>query len=140
MVGARIAEKLENVTVIPGQRVVKYQREHIDWDEYAKTRLGKELGADHVLYIALEHFSTLEPGSLQLYRGRVTAHAAVYKTALEEQDARVWGSRDFSVIYPEQDQPVGSAGQSDRSIRYETVKILAEGLAKKFYEHEETGE
>jgi hypothetical protein len=136
MVGARVEENVSDVTVVPGQKVVKYQHEHIDWEEYERARVGRDLGADFVLYIALEKFATLEPGSLQLYRGRVTAHAAVYQSTASGRQAKVWGPQDFNVIYPEQEHPVGSAGQSDRKIRFETVKILAEMLAKKFYEHE----
>jgi len=136
MVAARLEEHVPHLTAVPGQRVVKYQREHIDWEEYERTRVGRDLGADFVLYIALEKFSTLEPGSLQLYRGRVTAHATLYKSTAEDRHDKVWGPCDFSVIYPQQEQPVGSATQSDRAIRFETVKILADRLSKKFYKHE----
>lgn len=136
MVSQEIRERFqdEDVTVISSRRVVKYQRENLFWEEMDRTKLGKDLGAGYVLFISLDEFSTLEPGSLQLYRGRMVASARLYKTSLPARDARVWGPSEFRVTYPAE-AATGTVGESDQTIRDRTLRIFTDRLVKKFYEH-----
>jgi len=130
----RLAEHVKDVNVVEPYRVVKYQDENIYWDEMDKTELGKAFGADCVLFISLLEFTTREPGSQNLYRGRITAQASLYKVALPERKARVWKGQDIKVRYPETD-PTGEPRESDRVIREMTERLFAEDLVKKFYDH-----
>jgi hypothetical protein len=135
-VSAELRKRVEDVSVVSPRRVVKYQRENLFWDEMDRTRIGKDLGATYVVYVSLDEFSTLEPGSLQLFRGRVTASASVYETALPARDARVWGPIELRVVYPAEGA-TGQTAESDDVIRHRTITILADQLVRKFYEHKQ---
>ena len=97
--------------------------------------LGRAFGADYVLHVVLEEYTMREPGSINLYRGRIVAQASVYETALPEDEARLWSGGDLRVLYPLH-APTGEPGQDDSKIRYETEKRFATLLASKFYKHE----
>jgi len=116
-------------------RVIRYQDERLSWDAIEKTKLGRDLGADRVLYLALVEYTTREAGSLQLFRGRIYAEAGLYDVALPESTARIWDCPEIRVAYPEQ-TPVGLPGEDDRSIRAETERHFAEALVRKFRKHE----
>lgn len=135
---ATVAEELrKNVKpsgIVDPRRVVKYQDDNIHWDEMDRTELGKAFGADYVLFICLVEFSTREPGSMNLYRGRITAECSVYRVSLPEREARVWGGQTVRVVHPEHD-PTGLLRENDRAIRDVTEHLFAERLVKRFYDH-----
>ena len=133
--GAELKTHVENVTVVDPRRVITYQVENIYWDTLDKTRLGRDLGADFVLHVVLDEYTMREPGSINLYRGRIRGAAALYETAQEEHNARVWEGDDFAVIHPPH-APVGELGHDDEDIRYATEKQFAGAIARKFYKHE----
>jgi hypothetical protein len=129
-----LKKNVEKVKVVDPRRIIKYQDENIYWDEKDKTELGKALGADYVLFVTLVEYGTREPGSVNLYRGRITAQASLYKVGLPERASRVWQDRDIRVLYPEHD-PTGQPRENDREIRAETERLVAEKLSQKFYDH-----
>ncbi|MFA6133684.1 MAG: hypothetical protein WC869_06670 [Phycisphaerae bacterium] len=129
-----LTQRLKGVVVVDPARVSRYQEEHINWDSDDKTVLGKALGADYILYVSLVEYTTREPGSVNLYRGRIIAECSVYKTSLPEREAKVWQGETISVLYPI-DSTNGVPAENDRDIRQATEKLLAEALAKKFYKH-----
>lgn len=127
--------KTEKVTVTTPARVLKYQHENVGWDEMPRTKLGKVFGADYVLYIALVGYTMHEPGTLNLYRGMVTAEATLYETAAASpQEARVWHCNDLRIVFPE--KGAGRLADDQRIIRKETDTRFADLLAKKFYDYE----
>ncbi len=134
VLGVELKEHVEGVTVVDPQRVVRYQDENIHWDSLDKTQLGRTLGADFVLFVALDEYRMREPGSVNLYRGRITGQVTIYETSCPEEDAKKWCGENFRVLYPEH-APTGRPGQDDRKIRYETEKQFAEIVVKKFYKH-----
>jgi len=134
-VGSELQRHLKNVEVVDPARVIRYQDERLSWDAMEKTTLGRDLGADRVLYLALVEYTTREAGSLQLFRGRIYAEAGLYDVALPESTARIWDCPEIRVAYPEQ-SPVGLPGEDDRSIRAETERHFAEVLVRKFRKHE----
>jgi hypothetical protein len=133
-VAEQLAKNVKDVNVIDPRRVVKYQDGNIYWDELDKTQLGKAFGADFVLFISVVEYSTREPGSLNLYRGRITAQVSLYKTSLPEREARIWRESSIRVVHPKHD-PTSLLRESDRSVRDKTEAIFADKLAKKFYDH-----
>ena len=134
VVAGELQREVKNVTVIDPRRVVKYQNENLNWETMDKTALGRQFSADYVLYVALSEFATVEPGSMNLYRGRITAEASLFKTSLGEKDARVWGSQDFRILYPPQ-AAVGLPGETDESIRYATERAFAQAMVNKFHKY-----
>jgi hypothetical protein len=129
----------KDIKVVPPDQVLRYQVESINWQSMEKTKLGKVFGADYVLFVSLMQFTTHEEGSVNLYRGHITAEAALYQTSLPERHARVWPSGPtnamISVVFPPH-APVGGFGDNDSKIRFETEKRFADTLAKKFYRYE----
>ncbi len=134
-----VAEEMRNnikkITVVDPRKIVRYQAQNVNWNEMQRTKLGKVFNADFVLFITLMEFTTREPGSMNLYRGRITAEVDLWETSQPERDATVWRESDLSVRFPEKD-PVGSLSNNDGQLRYMTVKKFAQKLVRRFYEHE----
>jgi len=133
-IAGELEKHVEKVRVIDPRQVVKYQDSNIYWDEMGKTELGKALGADFLLFVPLEEFSTRETGSQNLYRGRITSQCGLWQVSLPERKARVWQSETIRVVHPEHD-PSGLLQENDRVVREKTERLFADRLAKKFYDH-----
>lgn len=138
-VARELEQRVDGAKAVNPQRILRYQRENIDWDAADKTELGRLFDADYVLFIALVEYSTRELGSVNLYRGRITAEASLWDTDLPEREARVWRESAVGVLFPEKD-PVGQLGYSDRQIRAVTERLFAEKLIRKFHKHKERRE
>ncbi len=129
-----LRKKVAKVDVVDPRRVANYQDTNVHWDSMDKIQLGNHFGARYVLFVSLVEFSTREPGSTNLYRGRIAAEASVYDTSRPERQARVWNCSNLRVLFP----PHAATGQlldSDYRIRYQTERRLAEMLVRKFYKH-----
>ena len=132
---SQLKQHVEDVEVVDSFRVITYQDENIDWNVIGKTELGEILGTDYVLSIVLIEYSTRDRGSLNIYRGRITAQTRVYQTSLPEVDSRVWSGDDIRILYPP-DAPMGEVGEDDDQIRHLTNLVFAGKLVQKFYKHE----
>jgi TolB-like protein len=131
-----VLKKIKGLHVVRPGVVLKYQQENVHWDDLDKTQLGKALGADYVLFVALSEFTTREPASIYQLQGLVTAEVALYKTDLPERDSRVFKSDDIRVINPK-NTPGGTPGYNDTKIREDMIKEFAEKVVWKFYKHDE---
>jgi len=137
-VSAELEEKLKDVTTVDSLKIQKYQQQNIQWDTMSKTDLGKLFDADYVLFITLREFSTREEGSLDLFRGRLSAECAIYEVAQPEYASRGWDTSGISVQYPSNGPIGGHIGQLseyDYRIRCKTISEFAEALVQNFYEH-----
>jgi len=137
-ISAVVADELrrgvEGVQVLPVAPVLRYQAANPYWDAEPKTEIARQLGAEHLLLITLIEFRTREPGSLTLYRGRLTADAALYKAGRPEAAAQVWQKRGLRVRYPEHSQ-VGTLEEAEDEIRYRTAVRFAQELVLCFRKH-----
>lgn len=133
-IGYELSKNVQKVQIVDSQRVLKYQAENLEWDSQDRTAIGKALGADYVLHVSLVEFTTSEPGSINLYRGRVTAEVKLYKVSMPEREACVKSWENIRVSFPEQ-EVVGQMNEDDRGIRLATEKVFADVIAKKFYKH-----
>ena len=136
-VGEELKKHIEDVTVVDWRRVIKYQDSNTDWGSMDKGELAKLFNADFALYVSLVEFTLLEPGSLNLYRGRITADVSLHQSSGQGRAGCIWREDDIRVVCPEKGH--GQLLESNRQIRelsYNTVKAFATGLAKKFYKHE----
>ena len=134
LIADSLRKNVKNVTVVDPRQVMKYQDTNFHWDSLDRTKLGKQLNSDYVLFVSLIEFSTREQGMVNLLRGRILAEADLYKTSLPERDARVWREAELGVIFPA-DRPIGILGQNDSNVRLRTELLFAEKLVKKFYAH-----
>jgi hypothetical protein len=135
-VRAEMIKRLKSVTVTDPVRVCRFQDEHAYWETLDKAEIAKQFGADFVLYITLVEYSTREIGSIDLYRGRITAQCSLYEAGKSDEEGRVWSCDRLAVIYPEA-APAGVPGETSRSVREKAERLWAEALVKKFYEHKE---
>jgi hypothetical protein len=135
VVADELKARVEDIRIVPPDKVCAYQRDNLHWASEERTVLGRTLGGDAVLFISLVEYSTATPGAMGLlYRGRIVAEASVYDCAKPERDARVWRSEDIRVAHPE-GSPGGQPADDDRQIAYWTRRKFADALVKKFYRH-----
>jgi len=129
-----IRKQIKGLAVVDVLRVLAFQQERIDWDEMPRTEMAKALGADYLVLITLQEFTTREPGSVSLYRGMVTGTVSVYDASAPERTSRVYTSADLRVIYPEK-RPEGLLGEDHRLVLHRTILEFAHRVGKKFYNH-----
>ncbi len=133
---AEMKERLKGVSVTDPAKVWQYQNDHAAWEMVERSELAKQFGADYVLYVALLEYATREVGSVNLYRGRITAECSLYQAGMSDQEGRVWHCDRLAVVYPESG-PSGIPDETDRTVRQEAERLLADALVKKFYDHKE---
>lgn len=137
-VSAEMKRNIKRVKLIDPRRVIRYQAENPDWNSEPPEKLCRVFGADAVLLISLIEFTSREPGSVHLARGRITAEARVYEPPKPGPDAApggcAWRSKTLRVIYPA-DTPVGLPIGNDWELRMTTEKIFATQLVRSFYKH-----
>ena len=127
---AALKGNLKKVTFVPNRTIVDHQRGDPDWDRRSPAALGNELGAERVLMLELTQYTTREPESPHLYRGRISANVKVYDCSHAES-APTYRS-NVETIYPS-----GSAaewGSSDASVRDATMRAFAADVAGKFHD------
>jgi hypothetical protein len=118
------------VSFTPNDKVVELQRREPDWESGDPAILGARFGADRVLLVELTQYTTREPESPHLYRGRIAANIKVYHTGYRKS-APVYKS-SVETAYPP--DSVGQWGTDDVAIRKATMEAFALDLAGKFYD------
>ncbi|MCJ7543828.1 MAG: hypothetical protein MUP47_04560 [Phycisphaerae bacterium] len=136
VIRAEMNARLKNVSVTDVAKVCQYQNDHVNWETLEKSELAKQFGVDYILYVTLVEYTTREVGSIDLYRGRITAECGLYQAGVSDPEGRVWHCDRLAVLYPET-APAGVPGESDRAVREEAERLLADALVKKFYDHKE---
>ena len=135
-IGEELKERIDDATVVDWRRIIKYQESNSDWTSMDRAELGKLFSADFVLYVSLAEFTLREPGSLNLYRGRVTADVSLHQSSAPPRGSYIWRGDDVRVVYPQ--KGYGQLLETNRQIQelsYNTVKAFAAELAGKFYKH-----
>ncbi len=138
-VAEELRKNVKDMQLVDVRKVMALQDQRPTWDTLSKSELGRLLEADYVLQVTLVEFTTADEGSINIYRGKISAEAAVYKVADPNfRDQRVWRCESIGCVYPEKTAS-GVPADSDRQIRAETIKKFAQRVAWKFYKHEEPG-
>ena len=135
--GAKIAneldDKIKKVRIVPPLEVARYQDENLYWESELKSKIGRDLNVDYVLFLSLVAYSTREPGQMSAYQGRISGEAKLYATDKKESENCVWEHEDdLEVVWP---KVARYSSQVEPKIRKETEDRFAEMLAKKFYKH-----
>ncbi len=118
------------ITFVPPRKVYDFQQREPDWESADPATLGDRFGADRVMMIELTQFTTREPESPHLYRGRAAANIKIYN-AEYPNSAPVY-TTSVEAVYPP-DSP-GKWGVSEREIRASTIEAFAEQVATRFYQ------
>jgi hypothetical protein len=135
--GCMVNEILHNLgpsrvkTIVHPADVNRWQESNLEWPSMSLMDMAKAFEADTVLYVELEHYSTAEERSANLYRGRVQARIQVGRTG--ELNNPVY-STTVETVYPK-DAPVGMTGTTERVVRQYTNLVFARDVIEKFYEH-----
>jgi hypothetical protein len=133
-INSELKKRVDKVTVIDPVRVIKYQDQNIRWDTEDKARLAKALGADRLLYVALEEYRLRDAGGSGTFNGRIVAQASV--TEVENPAATpAWRCEEVQVAFPPNDNG-STAGMTEAQVCYATEMQLAGLLVNKFVSHE----
>jgi hypothetical protein len=130
-----LKEKFKDIEIVSPTDVDRYMKSHPDWSTEHPSRLGRQQKADLVMMVELLEFTTREPGSPGLFRGRVRARVTVYDLTQHEEQPKGIALKPAEAIYPP-DKPIGVLRADDRTIRAETYKEFGRVVAEKFYDHE----
>lgn len=135
--GAKIAnelnENIKKIRIVQPIAVARYQDENLYWDSERKSKIGRDLNVDYVLFLSLVAYSTREPGQMSAYQGRISGEAKLYATDKEEGENCVWEHEDdLEVVWP---KVARYSSRVEPQIRKETENRFADILAKKFYKH-----
>jgi hypothetical protein len=135
--GAKIVDALQqhltgqdSIKTLNPRTVARYQDDNLHWDSQSRDDLAKDLGADYVLFVAVQQYALRSPGQMSLYQARFIAQAKLYNANDPEP---VWESRDsFHVVHPREETYDGS---QVRAIRNQAEQMLARKIALKFVDH-----
>ena len=130
-VAAELQSKLK-VDVVDPAMVENFQAANINWADQPLPRIAQRYHADYILYIELLNFTTSAEESGELVRGHLEAAASLYSG--QESSTQLWQDK-VKAIYPET-PVVADLGVAER-IRFQTLKIFADSLVKRFYDHYE---
>jgi len=129
-VAAALKAHVNKVSFVPNREVVRLQQREPDWDREPPAVLGERFGAERVLLIELTQYTTREPDSPHLLRGRIAGQVKLYDTA--HPDARPLYRTFVEVAFPKG----GPApwGTTETAVRRAAMEAFAAEVAGKFYD------
>jgi len=133
-VTAKIQEGMPKVRLLNYKEVIRWQDDTLNWAAVPEKDIAKHFSVDRVIYIELLEYSTREPGSADLLRGRIRTVCKVFE-AETPGDTPAW-KNDFAVFWPEQ-MPEDVQHSSDRIVRKRVLDAFSEKLVWCFYDHHE---
>ena len=126
-----VTQNVKGVTFTPSRKVIDLQRRGPEWERTPPAKIGGQFGVDRVLVLEITQYSTREPDSPHLFRGRINANLKVYDAAYPDADPVK--TYTIETAFPP-DSP-GKWGSSDASVRRGAMEAFADAVAKKFYDH-----
>lgn len=127
---AGVEPHVAGVNFVPNRDVVDFQRRNPDWDRMDPAEIGRRFDAQRVLNVELTRYTTREPDSPHLYRGRISANLTVIDPA-----AAATRLKDVEIVYPP--EAPAAWGVDDAAVRLATMTEFGRVVGRKFYEHEE---
>ena len=131
-VGVLLKKNLKNVTIIEQREIDQWTDEN-NWEEYVQ--LGKAMNADMVVGLDLEQFSLYEGKTL--YQGKADLNVLVYEVGKGKDPV-------FEKPLPGTHYPPNSAipavDRTEAQFRRQFVAMLAERIARHFYNHDPTAD
>jgi hypothetical protein len=127
----QLKQRLKNTQVVPAEQVADYQNRNLNWDAVPPTQIGRQFGADYVVFVELLEYSTRDPRTPGLFSGRARASVVVHDVA--DPTAR-WSLTPEVVQYPTGRAKLANA--DDTTIHRQLLEALASRIVLKFYDHE----
>lgn len=128
-----IEQEVKNVRFVPQETIEQFQLENLDWISMPMSEIGKKFVVDRIVYIELMQFTTTEPESVNLVRGRVWSQVSVYETDSSLPNVSVYES-EIQIVYPEQG-PLPMSDTARISTQRQIIAQYALELSRKFYNH-----
>ena len=132
-VAQAITENVKKVKFVDQDSIDIFQQENLDWASFPISRIGQKFGAQRVLYLDLYQFTMYEQSSINLLQGNATAALQIYEIDGPQPDRPAYRS-EVAVQYPP-NNPVAVSDAALLNIRINTIKLFADQLARKFYNH-----
>jgi hypothetical protein len=134
-VAYHLKQKIRPIGLVSNREIAAYQQSHYDWDSVAPARIGQQFDADLVLYVEVLEYTTRGGGTDYLLSGRGRVALAVHDVRAEPSQQRGYHG-EAQVRYPESGS-LGSTEATTATVHRRTLDLLAQAVAKKFYDHEE---
>lgn len=125
--------RIDGVKFASIRQVIELQDRDPDWDRKPPARIGQRLDAQRVISVEISQYTTREPESRHLLRGRIAAQVSVYDTA--RPDAGYLYRTEVAITHPEKSD--GRWGRDEGAVRREAMEAFATALVKRFYDHDE---
>ncbi|MDX1964899.1 MAG: hypothetical protein SFX18_17245 [Pirellulales bacterium] len=127
-IGMLMQKNDDRIMVIDPEKLADWTDRN-DWTEFRQ--IGKALKADMVVGIELERF-TISQGST-LLQGQADARIAVYD--MKEGGKLVYELKPRTIKFPP-NSPISSAERQEADFRNQFVDIVADTLARNFYDYD----
>lgn len=124
-------QHLKTTQVVPAQMIDDYQTRNPNWDAVAPSEIGKQFGADYVIFVEILEYSTREPQTPGLFRGKARASVVVHDVS--DPTAR-WTLTQASAKFPQ--GRTALMNSDDQVIHRQLLEILGNQVTVKFYQHE----
>ena len=131
-VATAMKPNITGIDFVTSRTVYDYQRSKPEWERTDPAVLGDHFKADRVLMIELTQYTTREPDSPHLYRGRIMANVKVYDVAYK--NAAPTYRTMVETVYPK--ESAGEWGTDDVSIRRATMEAFGQDVAGKFFDRQ----
>jgi hypothetical protein len=131
----QLKEQFKELEIVTPSKVDQYMKAHPDWATEPPPRIGRHFKANLVMMIEMMEFTTREPDSPSLYRGRARARITMYDLSGEQEPAKGIALKPAEALYPP-DRPIGVLRADEWKIRAETYQEFGRIVARKFYDHE----
>ena len=128
-----IKQQVKEVQFVEQEKIERFQQENLDWISMPMREIGHKFGVDRILYIELMQFTTVEPESVNLVRGRVWSQVSIYEVDSPQPNVPVYET-EIQVVYPEH----GPLPMSDTALiaaRQQIIILYAQELSRKFHDH-----
>jgi len=125
-----LEQHIKSIHFVASRTVVDYQRSDPEWERKPPALIGARFHADRVLLIELTQYTTREPESTFLYRGRIAANVKVYDPAYP--DAGPAYKCVIETVYPE--EASGQWGTNEDQIRRKAMEAFAAEVAARFHD------
>jgi hypothetical protein len=135
MAGTLMKEKIDELTLVDAETIIRFQRNDLDWYRLAMTELGKRFDAQRIVYLDVIRFSILEDNSIGLLRGRAEADVRVYDMTSDKPEKPVYQTA-ISITYPEQ-VPIPLSDTAQQQVMQRTLYMFGTELTHKFVDHKE---
>ena len=124
-----------NLTWIPAEQILQYQRNHPEEATDAAEEIAPRLGVTRLVYVEVETFSTHPNDSPELSRGAMTATLTVVE--VDGGKAKLgYSERGVNVVAPPHCPPEGLPNLEDSVVYQATVDAFTTEIVKRFAQHD----